>query len=183
MMEGGSARRAVLLLAAVACLAGCRGREEAPPPAARAAGAAAAVPERVLAEAWSDSPRLRVQVLEVARPAPEILLVTLRLQNPDVAKPADLGGRFADDSEPAAPFSGLVLLDEGGLKRAHVMRDDKGRPACSTTVAEVAAGGRLEVACRFPSPSAGARRVGLQIPGLPAFRDLTVTEAPPPLQR
>jgi hypothetical protein len=138
----------------------------APPPVVRA----------VLAEADCANPRVRVQVTEVVRTAPEAVTVKFRLLNPDKTAPVSVGDSFADAPGEAGSIGGVHLVDSTGLRKVFVLRDDQGRPLCSVNLGPIPPGGALEAWARFPAPAPDATRVGVQVPGLAAFRDLPVAD-------
>ena len=90
--------------------------------------------------------------------------------------PAAVGARLASSPAEAGSVSGMVLADPGGTKRYFVLRDGKNRPVCSSGLATLAPGERVEVWSRFPVPSdprvdvwaPGGRRVGsVEVPPVP----------------
>jgi hypothetical protein len=138
----------------------------------------AATPARTaaLAAVLCDRPRIRVEVLEVARTSPEALSVRLMLTNPDAASPVAVGQAFADgEGDGDGSLSGAFVVDEDGGRKVFVLRDLHGRPSCSTVPGPVPAGGHVEAWARYPVPRAGVARITLQVPGAPPLRGLPVT--------
>jgi hypothetical protein len=132
----------------------------------------------VLAEALCESPRIRVQVTEVVRTGPESVLVKFRLLNPDKVSAVDVGDAFADAPGGTGSLSGVSVVDETGRKRLFVLRDDQGRPQCSTGLGPIAPGGQVEAWARFPASAGQVMRLAVQVPRLAAFRDLAVADMP-----
>jgi hypothetical protein len=164
-------RVAVWILAVVfgGCSAPASHRQ--PIPASRPIAAA-----RPLAEADGANPRLRVQVMEVVRTGPEAVTVKVRFVNPDTTAPVSIGDAFGDVPGDAGSLGGLSLTDPAGQKKVFVLRDDQGRPQCSTGLGAIPPGGQVEAWARFPLPAPGAARVVVEFPGVAPLRDLTVTD-------
>lgn len=164
------------------CLATCsapgRAVPNAPAASDKAAAVSAAPAPWVLAEAECPSPKVRIQVTEVTRSGPESIIVKLRFLNLDRTAPVVIGGAFADAPQDAGSLSGVFVLDAAEQKRVSVLRDDRGQPQCSTGLGAVPPGGQVEAWARYPVPVAGATRVTVQFPGVPAFRDLAVADQP-----
>ncbi len=121
---------------------------------------------------------MRVQVTEIVRAGAEAVSVKFRLLNPDKTSPVSIGDAFADVPGEAGSLSGIYLVDEGGSKKLFVLRDGQERPQCSTGLGDIAPGGELEAWGRYPVAAAGAARISVQVPRLPAFRDLPISDPP-----
>lgn len=132
----------------------------------------------VLAEAVCDAPRVRVQVTEIVRTGAEAVSITFRLSNPDKTSPVSIGDAFADVPGDAGSLSGIYVVDEERRKKLFVLRDGQEQPQCSTGLGDIAPGGAVEGWGRYPMPGFGAARLTVQVPRLPAFRDLPITEPP-----
>lgn len=120
-----------------------------------------------------------MQVVEVVRTRPEELLVRFLLVNPDAAAPVVIGAGFSDSPGSPNSIAGVYLLDEARQKKSFVMRDEQGRPLCTSDLKEIPPGGQVAAVSRFPASAPDVDRVTVQVPGLPAFRGLPVT-APVP---
>ena len=90
--------------------------------------------------------------------------------------PAAVGTRLSNSPAEAGSVSGVLLADPGGSKRYFVLRDQKNRPVCSSGLATLVPGERVEVWSRFPVPSEprvdvwapGGRRLGsVEVPPVP----------------
>ncbi|MCL4848172.1 MAG: hypothetical protein KJ066_16645 [Acidobacteria bacterium] len=134
-----------LLVAAAACGPGAPVPEPAPQSVAPAGGAALA------SLAVEDAEGVRLEVVDVTRPALGVVEVQLTLVNIG-ASAFDLGERWAAAGEPGA-LSELALAEPDGQKRHFVLRDDHGRPLCSTGEAPIAAGERRQLWARFGAPA------------------------------
>jgi hypothetical protein len=125
-----------------------------------------------------DPTGLRIDVLDVGRPARDIVEIRLALTNRDAARRIDIRDRFAGAPSEEGTLSGAVLTVAGGARRYYVLRDDRGRPACSHDLGSLAPGERREAFVRFGSPSRDASTIGLQLKGLPAIEGLDLAAAP-----
>jgi len=99
-----------------------------------------------------DAEGVRLDVIDVTRPALGVVEVRLALVNSGTSA-FDLGERWATAGEPGA-LSELALAEPDGQKRHFVLRDDRGRPLCSTGEAPIAAGERRDLWARFGAPAA-----------------------------
>jgi hypothetical protein len=135
----------------------------APPGQAEASGQQAIVPP-LLGSAESQAlPGLRVEVLEVARVSAGIVEVRLALVNRSETLPLQVGTRLGDPEDGPGSLSGAYLTVGGGAMRYYVLRDAQGRPACSTGLPAIDAGGRAPAWIRFPAPPEGETAVSLHL--------------------
>lgn len=141
------------LVVAAACGPGAPDPEPAPHTAAPVEQAALASLE------VDDAEGVRLEVVDVTRPALGVVEVELALVNIG-ASAFDLGERWAAAGE-AGALSELALAEPDGQKRHFVLRDDQGRPLCSTGEAPIAAGERRQLWARFGAPASSVPSVHL----------------------
>ncbi len=147
------------LIVLVAALAACRAETPAPGPASQTATPVPPPPALASLQV-EDAEGVRLEVVEAMRPAAGIVELRLVLVN-EGAGDFDLGVRWAASQEEIGAISDLALEEPDGQKRHFVLRDDQGRPLCSTGEAPVAAGERRDLWARFGAPAATVASVRL----------------------
>jgi hypothetical protein len=128
-----------------------------------------------LGEARLDSPKLVVRLTEVTRTASDGLTVSFDVSNPDPISPVSLGATFAASPSDTGSLADTYLFDEAHQKKYFVMRDDRGRAACSQDVGTLPAGHERKVWCRFPGPPDSVARISIGVPRLPMFRAVAIS--------
>lgn len=119
---------------------------------------------------------VRVENLRLERISRDVVELRLTLVNASEA-PVVVGTQLAGSSAEAGSVSGVLLVDPGRIKRYFVLRDQRNRPDCSSGLAALAPGERVEASSRFPAPS--ERRVDVLAPG---GRRLGSVDVPPGLE-
>ncbi len=164
--QGGPALAALLVAVPLACCSpGARTDSGSAPPAP--------APAPVLAEAKAEWPGLIVQVIEVKRNAGTVSVQLLFANTSQ--QPFEFGDRFASDPADRDTLADIVLVEPSGLRKYFVLRDRANRPAGSGVVSPLRPGERRPVFVRFPAPPAGTSRITIQIPHVPAIRDVPIS--------
>ena len=132
------------------------------------------VPPRPLGEAWIDSPRLRVQLMEVQRVGPDVIAVSLVVTNRDQSRAVALGSTFAAGAGDEDSIADVFVLDEGHHKKYFVLRDGQGRPACSRGAGPMAPGEQRTLWCRLSGPSAGVDSITVVVPHAAPFSHVAI---------
>jgi len=154
-------------LVAVGCVAaGCR----TPEPAAEPAPA-----PRPLAEGTTDAPRVLVQLMSVERTAAEVVTVQFVLVNPDPSAPVRVGQLFGVEPADGDGLAGVHLVD-GDRKKYFVLRDDQGKPECTSGLGAIPPGGQVTAWIRFPAPPAEVSRITVQVPNLAPFGEVVIAQ-------
>jgi hypothetical protein len=135
-----------------------------------------AEPSRVLGTTRAADGAVLIDVVALERPSRDIVEVRLTVGNADPARPVVLGGRFADREDEAGSLSG-AWLTAGATARYFVLRDNRGRPACSSDLAALGPGERRAAWIRFGSPGRARGAITLHVPGAPPVAGLELPEA------
>ena len=167
-------RAGVVLGVAGGLAFGCQGPESAAESAADRPPAGAAPSPPPISKGTTDAPRIRVLLTSVERDAAEAVTVGFLLVNPDPLSPVRIGTRFAARPADGESLSGVHLVDEAGMKKYFVLRDDQGRADCTSGLGEIPPAGRVDASIRFPAPSAGVGRITVQVPHLAPFRSVPI---------
>jgi len=169
--SGGPFLAALLTAVLLAC---CSPNARTDPEAASArATPATPAPAPVLAEAKAEWPGLIVQVVEVKRNAGTVSVQLLFANTSQ--QPFEFGDRFASDPADRDTLADVVLVEPSGLRKYFVLRDRANRPAGSGAVSPLRPGERRPLVVRFPAPPAGTSRITIQIPHVPAIRDVPIS--------
>lgn len=169
-----TATRTALVAAAAGLLlaAACGSADEPPDPAPAAAPGP-------LASATTSNGDLRVAILEVVRVGDSSVEVRFGVTN--TAKdgmPFDLAGHFAAGPGDGGTVADVHLVDAESRKKYFVIRDGRGRPACSEAVRPIAPGDTRTLFARFLAPPPRVSRIGVQIPLVPVVLEVPISPAP-----
>jgi hypothetical protein len=150
---------AVLVLAVTAA---CGGGTPVPDPVSRPASRATPAPRPAALAALdvAGEDGIRLEIVSATRPTAGVVELRLALVN-DGASAFDLGSRWAASADDLGAISDLALSEPDGQKRHFVLRDDQGRPLCSTGEAPIEAGERRELWARFGAPGASVSTMRL----------------------
>jgi hypothetical protein len=92
--------------------------------------------------------------------------------------PFDLAGHFAAGPGDGGTVADVHLVDPASRKKYFVIRDARGRPACSEAIRPIAPGETRSLWARFLAPPPRVSRIGVQIPLVAAVLDVPISPAP-----
>jgi hypothetical protein len=145
----------------------------------RESGPAPAAARGPLAAAATSVGHLRVDILEVVRLGDPTLEVRFSATN--TAKdgaPFDLASHFATAPGDSGTVADVHLVDAASRRKYFVIRDARGRPACSEAVRPIPPGETRLLWARFLAPPPHVSRIGVQVPLVPAVLDVPIDPAP-----
>jgi hypothetical protein len=188
-----SARFAVLSIAVL--LAGCGSKQEtattatqAPPPAAQpaavapvttssAAPAAQPATSGALASADGEKPGTRVDILELKRTSGGTLNLKFALVNNSDKRLAVSAQWLGDQDLTVNAYrnvSGIHLIDPVNKKKYFVITDAEKKCVCSTEVADVEPGGKVNLWAKFPAPPTDVQKVSIEVPHFQPIDDVPI---------
>ena len=146
----------------------------------RASNAARPAAPKPSALATTTVAGLRIAILEVVRVGDSTLEVRFTATNTATdGAPVDLASHLASAQDDRGTVADVCLVDAASRKKYFVIRDARGRPACSQSVHPIAPGETRSLWARFLAPPLRVSRIGVQFALEASPVDVPISQAPP----
>jgi hypothetical protein len=149
----------------------------APATATQAAAAAPAASAGTIATAEGETPGLRIDVTELKRSSGGTVSLKFIFVN-GTANNFGISSHYLGDShltdDSYRGVSGVHLVDPVNKKKYFVIVDAERKCLCSRDVADIPAGGKVNLWAKFPAPPADVQKVTIEIPHFAPMDDVTI---------
>jgi hypothetical protein len=120
-------------------------------------------------------PGLVVQLISVTRSGAATVEIELTLiHTGEIAETIDIGHRFASIEGESGSIADVHLVDLAAMKKYFIVRDDDGRPLCSTDVEGIRPGERRVLRATVLAPPVEVESIAVQIPGAPLIENVPI---------
>jgi hypothetical protein len=149
-----------------------------PVPATTSSAPAAAAPAGVIASTEGEKPGVKIDITELKRSSGGTVNLKFVLANNSSAK-VDMWGHFLGDGSINSDYKGvggIHLVDPVNKKKYFVVRDSEQKCMCSTEVADVQPGTKVNLWAKFPAPPPDVQKITIEIPHFQPIDDVTISQ-------